>query len=263
MMMENQKQPSWGSCPTCNRPMPPGKQLCVSCLVQREMDNGVAHAKAGRYAEALQCFKVILEQDEEGVDKAQAYYLSGAALIKSGKTAKAEKAFWKCLEIDPGHPKARKKLVQQIIEKPKKEWTPEEKTLVEGSEFSVPKTKPEKKKKEKKKNTARFNWVPWAIGLFVILVTGGIVVWGGWSAYNYFTFQRHIEDISHEAYLGRPRSAMEKFNNIFGSTEAAVHRQKAMSVLAPRFREAAENFKDDSKIHEELSKAAESFESSS
>ena len=171
---------------------------------------GVELARSDKLDQALERFHRVCNEETTGESKCKAYYYTGRIFHKQGKLHKAEIAWRKCLHLNPGYKQAKEKLVELILLKPRKKWTPEERLWVEGSEFA--KTKPLPKKA---KSSSR--WITWSVALGVIGIFFLIGYFISTLAIQYFTFDRHIEQ--NPAFGQYPTRLVDRFNILMTTFE--------------------------------------------
>lgn len=213
--------------------MPPDDNLCKECQLKADLKTGVGLAKAGDYDKALELLKHICSADGLEEDRAAAHYYTGVIFSKQDKMGLAESEWWKCLDLEPGYNKAKKKLVEVILQRPKRQWEKHERVLVEGTDFS--KATPRQQRARGGSNTA----TRCVIALCVLVVVGGGGFLGFHRAIDYFTFDRHIENIQNLVRTGQTARSLQYFNDNFRLSGGTERRQEAEKVLAPIYMQAA------------------------
>lgn len=224
---------AWITCPECHSPMPPGRERCERCQLKEDFEEGRQLTRSGDFQQALAMFKKVCTFEETPAEmRSEAYYCCGAIFLKQAQQAKAEAAWRKCLEINPGHAKARAKLAGLIAQRPKRKWSEQDRLIIEGSEFA--RAKPISSSASAIRLTRR---TPLFVGSIAIL----LVLIAGYMAYNrinrYFIFDRHIEQIELLASTGQVAKSLQYFNDHFRSGDSAHRREQAERALAPIFRE--------------------------
>ncbi len=224
---------AWITCPDCHSPMPPGRDRCDRCQLKENFEEGKQLTRSGDFPQALAMFKKVCAFEEAPAEiRSEAFYCSGAIFHKQGQEAKAEAAWRKCLELNPGHAKVRNKLAGLIAQRPKRAWTEQDHLIMEGSEFA--RAKPVSSPVSSVLAAKR---TPFIVGSIAIL----LVVIAGYMAYNrisrYLTFDRHIEQIELLASTGQVAKSLQYFNDHFRSGDAAHRREQAEKALAPIFKE--------------------------
>ncbi len=235
--------------------MPPEDERCKECQLKADLKTGIQQAKAGHFPEALKLFKRVCAADGLEEERAAAYYYTGVILAKQDRLDRAQEAWRKCLDLEPGYTKAKKRLIEVILQKPKRQWDRFERQLAEGSEFAkaIPKAKG---------RGQSLSWVRWVIALGVLLVLGGASFWGFRRSVEYFTFGRHIENIENLVLTGQVSRSLQYFNDNFRLGEAASRREKAEAALAPIYKRIGQQRLDegDLKQAQQLLKIAAGFD---
>jgi len=213
--------------------MPPGRDRCDRCQLKEDFEEGMQLTRSGDFPQALAMFKKVCTFEEAPAEmRSEAFYCCGAIFHKQGQEAKAEAAWRKCLEIDPGHAKSRAKLAGLIAQRPKRAWTEQDHLIMEGSEFA--RAKPVSSPVSSVLLARRTPLIVGSIAILLVLIAG-------YMAYKridrYFTFDRHIERIELLASTGQVAKSLQYFNDHFRSGDAAHRREQAEKALAPIFKE--------------------------
>jgi len=220
--------------------MPPESNLCAECQILADLKTGIEKAKAGEYPEALKLFKHVCSADGQDEERAKAHYYTGVIYAKQEKLGLAESEWWKCLDLEPGHTKAKKRLVELIVQKPKRQWEKRERILAEGSEFA--------KAMPQQRRSSSLSWIRWAIAACVLIVLGVGGFFGLQIAREYFTFGRHVENIENLVLTGQTARSLQYFNDNFQPGEGAARRKKAEKALAPVYKRVAKQRIDEGEI---------------
>ena len=128
--------------------------------------------------------------------------------------------------------KAKKRLIELILQKPKRQRDKFERQLVEGSEFA--------KAIPAAKTSSSFWWVRCVLALAVLLALGVLGYWGFQLSMEYFTFDRHIENIENLVLTGQFSASLQYFNDHFRQGEGSDRRERAQQVLAPVYKRAGQ-----------------------
>jgi len=245
----------WVNCPECHRPMPPEDKLCKECQLKEDLKTGIHQAKADNFAEALRLFNRVCEADGLEEERAAAHYYSGVIFAKQHQLDRAQEAWRKCLELEPGYIKAKKRLIELILQKPKRQRDKFERQLVEGSEFA-------KAIPAAKTGPSPFWWIRCALALAVLVALGILGYWGFQLSMEYFTFDRHIENIENLVLTGQFSASLQYFNDHFRQGEGSDRRERAQQVLAPVYKRAAKELMDqgDQKQARQMLKIAAGFD---
>lgn len=217
----------WTSCPQCHRPKPENLTLCKECQVKKDLADGIELARGGDLQASLGKFRNVCGSDGMEEERAQAYYYTGVVLAKMSDIDKAAYSWRKCLELEPMHPKAKKKLTQYVLQKPRRKRDPFERQLVEGSEF-------DHARPAEKRGGKSLAWARIAISLGVVAVIGILAYLFMGTSIRYFTYTRHVEQVRLLVSTGQVGRAFQYFNDQF--KEGDEKRREAEQELLPDFK---------------------------
>jgi tetratricopeptide (TPR) repeat protein len=191
--------------------MPPGRDRCDRCQLKEDFEEGKQLTRSGDFPQALAMFKKVCTFEEAPAEmRSEAFYCCGAIFHKQGQEAKAEAAWRKCLEIDPGHAK-RAKLAGLIAQRPKRTWTEQDRLIMEGSEFT--RAKPAASPVSSILMTKRTPLIVGSIAILLVLIAGSM-------AYNrinrYLTFDGRSKRLNYGFRRARWRIA-QYFNDHFAA----------------------------------------------